>query len=312
MGVARRVVATVLAFQLATGGAIATAFAQAPPIDVVVLKDGSMVRGTIAELRAGVEVTIVTMTGETRKFVMADVSYAGPVAGAPSSKGPSSQEATPGQASNGPGAPLPTVNAPSSTALTLRSPQSGITFHVRTGSASGTGATAVRDSQGRVGAGVVALSLSAWAPICTAPCTGTLAAGSYTLGLSQGTGEVVAHESLVRVDGPSTLTGTYDSQKGRRDAGSAVMLGGFLVGSVLLLSGMAKAGKSSGGGSTVITGSVIILGSVLVGVILRSASDSVSIRVAPAAAGALPTSRLLGSVEPGASALPGGSLVASF
>lgn len=309
MTVARRVVATVLAFQLATGGAIATAFAQAPPVDVVVLKDGSMVRGTIAELRAGVEVTIVTMTGETRKFVMADVSYAGPAAGAPSPKAPAGQEATPREASNGPGAPLPTVKAP---ALTLRSPQSGITFHVRTGSASGTGATTVTDSQGRVGTGVVALSLSAWTPICTAPCTGTLAAGSYTLGLSQGTGEVVAHESLVRVDGPSTLTGTYDSQKGRRDAGSAVMLGGFLVGSVLLLSGMAKAGKSSGGGSTVITGSVIILGSVLVGVILRSASDSVSIRVAPAAAGALPTSRLLGSVEPGASALPGGSLVASF
>jgi len=45
--------------------------------DVVVLKDGSLVRGTISELKKGEFVTIFLMTGETRTIPTAKVEYAG-------------------------------------------------------------------------------------------------------------------------------------------------------------------------------------------------------------------------------------------
>jgi len=51
-----------------------------PPVppDVVVLKNGNRYRGTIAELVKGGPVTIVLITGETRKLDGAEVAYAGP------------------------------------------------------------------------------------------------------------------------------------------------------------------------------------------------------------------------------------------
>ena len=46
--------------------------------DVVRLKDGSVVRGTISELLKNRSVTIVTLSGKTLEFAMSDVAYAGP------------------------------------------------------------------------------------------------------------------------------------------------------------------------------------------------------------------------------------------
>ncbi|HEY4103317.1 MAG TPA: hypothetical protein VGM44_05470, partial [Polyangiaceae bacterium] len=51
--------------------------------DLVRLKDGSMLRGTIAELKPNDFVTIVLITGETRKIPFANVDYAGSASGAP-------------------------------------------------------------------------------------------------------------------------------------------------------------------------------------------------------------------------------------
>src|SRR5688500_7843319 len=48
--------------------------------DVVRLKNGGLVRGTIVELLPGESVTITTALGKTREFAMSEVSYAGPAA----------------------------------------------------------------------------------------------------------------------------------------------------------------------------------------------------------------------------------------
>src|SRR3954471_22558833 len=46
--------------------------------DVVRLKNGGMLRGTISELVPGGDVVLITATGEERRFAMRDVDYAGP------------------------------------------------------------------------------------------------------------------------------------------------------------------------------------------------------------------------------------------
>jgi hypothetical protein len=50
----------------------------APPSDLVRLKNGGMVRGSIIELVPGSFVVVELKNGETRRFEMNDVEYAGP------------------------------------------------------------------------------------------------------------------------------------------------------------------------------------------------------------------------------------------
>lgn len=46
--------------------------------DIVRLKTGGLIRGTISELVPGDYVMVVTVAGHTRTLAMADVEYAGP------------------------------------------------------------------------------------------------------------------------------------------------------------------------------------------------------------------------------------------
>ncbi len=54
-----------------------------PPPDIVRLRDGGMMRGTISEHVPGSHVTIVLPTGEVRRVEAAEVQWAGPAAEAP-------------------------------------------------------------------------------------------------------------------------------------------------------------------------------------------------------------------------------------
>lgn len=49
-----------------------------PPTDVVRLKNGGMVRGSIIELAPSSFVVVELKNGETRRFEMSEVEYAGP------------------------------------------------------------------------------------------------------------------------------------------------------------------------------------------------------------------------------------------
>ena len=60
------------------------------PLDVVVLQDGSMFRGTISELVANDHVVIILVSGESKRFASSAVRYAGPASGAPAIGSPSS------------------------------------------------------------------------------------------------------------------------------------------------------------------------------------------------------------------------------
>lgn len=75
LAIAMLLVPTIAAAQEASSPAPATAPAAMP--DIVVLKDGSMLRGTIVELDKQKEVTIQLPTGKTRTIAMSEVTYAG-------------------------------------------------------------------------------------------------------------------------------------------------------------------------------------------------------------------------------------------
>lgn len=86
--------------------------------DTVILVDGTLVRGTIVEVSPNAYVVIQTATGETRRFEVANVRYAGPSERAPTASveighpAPSSQayQLQPSQVPQGP--PRPTLGVP--------------------------------------------------------------------------------------------------------------------------------------------------------------------------------------------------------
>lgn len=277
------------------------------PIDVVVLKDGGLVRGTISELKTGGDVTIVTVTGETRKIAMSDVTYAGPASRMPAAPGepvPASPQEAPRPAAT----PLLTVNA-TGAPLTLRSTQSDVTFHVRTGTASGATTSGALDTGGRIGGGVGTVTVSSWTPICTAPCTATIASGSYTLGLSRGTGPVVAHEDLVRVNGPTTLSGAYKSRLGARIAGYVVLALGLGAGGYLMVHA-----NGNDDSEELAAGGAITALSLVAGIVLVTRGDDAVIKLIPGTAGTRLPGRPSGGEPRATMALPpsGATLSASF
>jgi hypothetical protein len=214
--------ALLIAAFVVAGLRVGTAWAQggAPP-DLVRLKNGGMVRGTIVELVPGKEVTLVDVAGQTRKLPMSDVSYAGPAAGEPTAA-PAVPAPTPTAA------PAPPLMEAPPTGVRLLATEPNLTFHVLSGSSQGVG-------MGMAGSRPVVVGFEAnhYDRLCTAPCTAALAPGSYTLALSQPDGALVAAPALT-INGHEQLTGTYTSHTGARVgvflASIAVMGLGALVG----------------------------------------------------------------------------------
>ena len=122
-----------LAASLALLSLSAGASAQQTPPDVVKLRDGSMFRGTIAELVAHDHVDIVLSSGQTRRFPLADVTYAGPSV-APASAPPSPPPPPPPPPPSGGPQPLVGMRGPRAE-LRLEANDSDVEFHVRTGTA---------------------------------------------------------------------------------------------------------------------------------------------------------------------------------
>ncbi|HJL16772.1 MAG TPA: hypothetical protein RMH99_14005 [Sandaracinaceae bacterium LLY-WYZ-13_1] len=184
---------SVLALSLAVGALglpASDAAAQAPP-DVVMTRDGGMMRGTIVEHVPNSHVVLQMPTGETRRIDGSWVTYAGPASGAPDA-------AAPGTSSGRGGV-----------RLRLEADQPRTTFHLLTGTATATA----------WGPGGTAFARAhAFDRLCTAPCETSLPTGTQRLGLSVGDGDAIAAPS-VDIPGPGTLVGTYTDNTGIRVAG---------------------------------------------------------------------------------------------
>lgn len=205
------------------GMVVGTAGAQAPP-DVVELRNGGMVRGTLVENLPGDHVTIQLATGEVRTFPAAEVLRVGPAPAPPS--GPILAE---------PGYLSPTV-VPSPVVSPMVNVRvvgtvEDLSLHRLTGTASVSVWT---------GPGIGTAAIDQFALVCGAPCEQQVPAGSYTLGVSQGNGMARrADHSIFHIERDTTLQLDYESREGIRIAGW-VLFGvasvGYALGALLPLS----------------------------------------------------------------------------
>lgn len=250
----------------------------AAPADLVRLKSGGLLRGTISELVPGDTVTIVTVSGQTRTFPMAEVEYAGPAneaptKAAPSSTPPASTEAEP---TDGKVKPYVTVNA-ANARLHLESTPPGLTFHRQSGSA-------ISESYSRYG-GVVTTA-QGYDRLCTTPCDITIPAGTESLALSVPGKEPVDAEPVTFPAGQSRVVGALESRQGTRVAGYLVgtvgIVGGLALTLVGALKGTGDAGRGSGTGAStplIIAGCGLMLGGGIVGGILVRQRDRATVTV---------------------------------
>lgn len=216
--------------QDAGGGGPAPA-ASAAASDVVRLKNGSLLRGTISELLTGESVTIVTVTGKTREFPMSEVEYAGPADRDPAAAArPASVAAQPAAADvEARVSPEATKVRPYVTRdgkearLHLTSEPEGLTFHRQTGSAValGPGGSAYATGYDR---------------LCTAPCDITLPAGTEVLALSDGDESPRVAEPISFPPGKSQVVGNLESRAGTRIAGWTIAGASLIVGVALVYS----------------------------------------------------------------------------
>lgn len=251
----------------------------AQPPDVVVLKDGGMLRGTIVEMDAKKDVTITLTDGKSRTVSMAEVEYAGPeserpnrVRRAPPASTQASREAEP--------RPMVTVDSkPARIAFVANGPD--ISLYIRTSSFAPTGSAA-----------------AGYEAVCTAPCSATVPAGTQQFALSKGTGRAVAPKKLVDVSGDSKLEGKYTSRAGTRTAGWVILGFGAGLGSVMMLT-------EDGENNHLVFGSLAVLASVAFGLPLGLTRDKVEISVVPTAAAPKGTTHAGSSRWPSGLALSG-------
>ncbi|AKF03530.1 hypothetical protein [Sandaracinus amylolyticus] len=189
--------------------------AQTPP-DVVILRDGTMFRGTLVE-RGAQRVILLLPTGETREFAGADVESAGPdVPPPPPVVTPQALES------------VPVLAPPPSVRLHVQSPSAGRTLHRVIASTE----VPLRDQVHRP-------RLDTMEPICAAPCDLDLPAGTYQFGVSEGTGNAHRAGIPVHLDaGERWVEIDHIDNTGTRIAGWLIVIAGGGAGTALAVAGV--------------------------------------------------------------------------
>jgi hypothetical protein len=202
--------------QTATPAATAAPAATATAPDVIVLKDGSRYRGTIAELVKDGPITIVLITGETRKLMSADVAYAGPAAGEPP-----------------PATPWPPVVSAEAVVAAPAAPLAAVADAPDEAPAAGSKLVRVRFTANRVGSEVfVRQADRRYRKICTAPCVSDFEPDVYGIGVRFNKDAQVKPLQDVMLDQPATLAVDYRSRDGLRGAGGLVLGLGLVLSAV--------------------------------------------------------------------------------
>lgn len=270
----------------AAGNASSGAARASAPPDVVRLKSGGMVRGTIIAALSGEPVVIRLPDGTERRFEAAEVVYAGPAEASAQAAPPS-----PADAPARTGATVHTGEA----RLALAGAQPNLTFHVKS-----------RESLVSVhGGGVRAGRVIDYARLCTAPCEATLPAGSYRFGLSLNEGPVV-ETNAVTLRGNERLVGRYESKERLRTTGAVIGIAGLVIGAALIVVPLAtKDSEEIPVVLPMIGTGVIVLGGFIT-IPMLGISDSAKVDVAqsvvaargPQSPAVVPTDRLASARRP--------------
>jgi hypothetical protein len=125
-----------------------------------------------------------------------------------------------------------------------------------------------------------------YSPICEGPCDTRLVPGAYRLALSRDGGTPVS-AGVVAVEGPSTITATYEDHSGARVFGGLIIVGGLIGGVAMIVSSADHQMCDSNACSTDLNGSLlgggiaVVLGSVIIGSLLASEQDAAHVTVTP-------------------------------
>jgi hypothetical protein len=233
------------------------------PPDVVELKNGGMLRGTISESVPGQYVTIVLITGETRKIPDSEVRRAGRdvaptslTAPAVSASNNASSEAPKRVADERKPQPFAVIHAAEARVNVVSVPQGNTLF--------------VRSAAGAV---------LGFDELCTAPCDVSLPAGTHTFGVAEPGGKPRKTEPLTLPAGSSTVLARYTSRTELRVAvglgGGVATVGGF----AWLATGLD--GHGSGDSIAVGVGSVIAVLGVLALSTFALIPDSAHVSILP-------------------------------
>jgi hypothetical protein len=251
--------------------------------DEVRTKDGGVFRGTITERVPRDHVDLLMPSGQTRRFKLSDVSYAGPV----------------GQSEGG-GPPVP--GGAERVDVHVSADQPDVQLLVRVGQSEATGWSYH---------GAIAMEGRQYAIVCTAPCDTQLPAGLQRLAISQHGGGAVEADDPVDLRGSPTLYTHYDSHAAIRTVGWVVGAGSAIGGIVIMVLAFdfscsqsdEQAGKCSfvNAGQFIAGLAVAIVGGI-VGGIMAGVGDHATIQLVPTTtSGPL---RLPGSSEPLVAATP--------
>ena len=281
--------------------------------DIVILKNGTMLRGTVTEAIPGRSVRILLVSGETRVVDGREISYVGPASAMPPAGG-----APPA----GPPPPSALIGVDARRVhLRLEAAKGDITFYVR-------------DTAYASPPGESRTVSQAYRRVCMAPCEASLPSGSYVMALSKGTGEPVDVDDPVTLSGDSTLQGQHTSYLAMRVVGTIITIGSVVGGLALIVSGLLPTKEDCEtvnqqqqctntmdvNTDLVIGGSVLLVGGIIVGQLMHGKSDGATITLVPTAPGAAAawrqfrTAGISGADRQGFSTLvlPGLSLAASF
>lgn len=239
-------------------------------VQTVRLRNGTVLRGTVAELVPDERVVIVLATGETRRIPMDEVARV---------ENDDSPVTRPRDAATTLG-PRPVTRRPVS--LRFAGAQPALSLHWATWTVAGYAA--------RYGSRWAALAQ--YERLCTAPCELTVSPGTYDLALSNGVAPPVALPRPTRIPGPGTLRGTYASHEGRRTAGLVTAIGSPVLGAVVALTGFAFSVGACGGDAECTPGagglglfvggvSLGIVGATVGLVLLLTGGDDVSLSFEP-------------------------------
>ncbi len=253
--------------------AAATAAATAP--DVVRLKNGGMLRGTIAESEPGQSVTIVLLTGETRKISAADVSYAGPASAAPGAAPPAPAAAAPAAPPAAPAAPsgngnvqpFAVVHATEARVDFVSEPAGNSLFR-----RSSTASFINNNGNIPIAAG--------YEEVCTAPCNASMPSGTHTFAVAQSGGSPIEADPIALPPGNSTLKGTYHDNLGTRVAVIVVGVAAVAGGLALELSSFGS-GENGFNTTSLVGGTALEVGGLVAILCARLARDTVDLSITP-------------------------------
>jgi hypothetical protein len=210
--------------------------ARTVPPDIIRLKNGGFVRGTIGELIPSESVSIVTTTGETKRYAMVDVGYAGPERDAPAIQG--TETATTPSPSVVEPPKQPTVSA-TARPVTATSKEVTVTF-----SSTPDGATFYRKANATTTLiGPNTFERMNQSVICTAPCASKLPIGTHALSMSYRDSPPLAGESVRISENGANVHGTYISRANTRLAGLITLATGFVTGAAVSYIGFSRTRK---------------------------------------------------------------------